>query len=30
MNFRKNIVVSHKAILEESLAEKRDELFLES
>ena len=26
--FRKNIVVSHKAILEESLAEKRDELFL--
>ena len=26
--FRKNVVVSHKAILEESLAEKRDELFL--
>jgi small subunit ribosomal protein S1 len=26
--FRKNIVVSHKAILEESLAEKREELFL--
>ena len=26
--FQKNIVVSHKAILEESLAEKRDELFL--
>jgi len=26
--FRKNIVVSHKVILEESLAEKRDELFL--
>ena len=25
--FRKNVVVSHKAILEESLAEKRDELF---
>ena len=25
--FRKNVVVSHKAILEESLAEQRDELF---
>ena len=25
--FRKNVVVSHKAIIEESLAEQRDELF---